>query len=292
MKKVLIYGTMAVVCVTGMFALTGCSKDDQTSQKVDNEGTSVVQETAKEIVLSDKIDAWPSGVYDYYGLPAYTAGTLVYARENSKEGDVYIDTTLEEFDAYIKTVESKGFRYSEYTRRDGMALGYIYDKELGKGYRICVEYYPDGSVDVLKESKSYTLRFIVENVPYEEKNIQKDLMIEYGLTDEDIMPKGVNICSATAEPSMSDLQINFKFDFDSGVTEEQYLEYNKQMLEACKNVADDKKVYDNSGAEINIKDVSEVVMKWTYTVNGKTYKIYFCEMPKIGSSLHMLVETK
>ena len=292
MKKVLIYGTMAVVCVTGMFALTGCSKDDQTSPKVDNEGTSVVQETAKEIVLSDKIDVWPNGVYDYYGLPAYTAGTVVYAQPNSEIGNVFINTTMDEFDAYVKTIESKGFRYGESSRGDNSITGKILDKNTGKGYYITVEYVEGNTYNVNGEEKPYTLRMCVEKMEYEPEDIQADLMKEFGLTNDDILPKFAKVNRAYTEEMGADTSVRFKFDFDVIITEGFYKEYNKQMLEACKKVSDDKKVYDNSGAEINVDDVNEVVMKWTYTVAGKTYKIYFCEMPTIGGSLHMLIETK
>lgn len=292
MKKVLIYGTMAVVCVTGMFALTGCSnKEESAGGEVDKSGTAVV-ETVKEIVLSDATDKWPSGVYDYYGLPEYTDGTLVYTKPNSDKAEVYYNTTVENFDIYLQKITAKGFRFSEITRKDDTIVGHIYDKEQGKGYRINVEIFPNSEVNINGTNTPYALLMYVEKMDYSEKNIQENLMTKFGLSNEDIMPKTISVVEATAEEVGTDTQIRLAVDFDSGLTDKEYLEYNKQIINACKNVAEDGKVYDKGGAEIDVNSLEEACLRFSYTYNGKAHTIYFCEMPKIGASLHMLVEVK
>lgn len=293
MKKVLIYGTMAVVCVTGMFALTGCSnKEESVGGEKDKTGTTVVEESRpKEIVLSDASDKWPAGVYDYYGIPEYTSGTLVYAQPNSNLGEVYFNTTLDEFDAYIKDIEAKGFRYAETARipNSSIVKGKIFDKETGKGYYIVVDFM-EKSMPLGGENKTFNLQFMVQNDGYPEKNVPEDIVKDFGLTNEDILPKDKDVYVLKKEDYGTQTKISLDLGFDASVTDKEYEEYQNQLVDACAKISENG-LLNEKGETVNADTLKkDLALSWQYTFGGKTYKIMFNSNHNIGDGLGFMIK--
>lgn len=292
MKKVLIYGTMAVVCVTGMFALTGCSnKEGSAGGESDKSGTTVVEESRPtEIILSDATDKWPSGVYDYYGIPEYTSGSLVYARPNNKYGDVYYQTTMDELDSYLKNVTNKGIRIDEKAKTDSYASYYMFDKDAGKGFYVSVEF-ENKKVDVNGESKDYNLYMSICEDAYPEKNIQKDLLVDYGFSDEEIIPQNVEVLTAEVLNYGAEKKVEFRTGFDVSVTEEDNKAYHAQIVDACAKLSDDGKLENLEGEKVSAQEVKDdFTTVWKYTINGKTHKINFTVQTGIGVSYNFVIQ--
>ena len=291
MKKVLIYGTMAVVCVTGMFALTGCSKSDE-NVKEEVSGVETVEEAKRptEIVLSDNSSAWPSGVYDFYGIPEYKDGTIVYSRPNSKYGDVYIKTTLEDLDNYIKDVKTKGIRVDEKNKTDTTAKYKMFDKETGKGFYVEVTF-ESKTIDTGSEVKDYDLYMSICEDEYPEKNIQTNLLAEYGFKDEDITPKNVEIFNAEVLNYGSQKKVEFRPGFDVTVSEENNKAYHAQIVDACASLSDDGNLENMDGEKVTPQEAKdEMLAVWKFTSGGKKYKINFTIQSGIGVTYNFLIQ--
>lgn len=291
MKKGLIYGTMAVVCVTGIFTLTGCSKDEQIVKESENEEIGFVEESRPtEIILSEATDAWPAGVYDYYGIPAYKSGTVIYASPKSETGRVYIRTTADELVKYLNDLEKTGIRVHTKTKTDSYQSYNLYDKNPGKGFYVVVDF--EEKTEFLGGSDvTYNLYFSIVEEQYPEKNIQKDILLDYGFKDEDIIPKNVEIFNAELQNYGSQKRVEFRPGFDVSVTEDDNKAYHAQIVDACARISDDGNLENLEGEKVTPQKIKDDFTNvWKFTTGGKTYKINFTIQSGVGVTYNFVIQ--
>lgn len=294
MKKALICGTLAVVCVTGMFTLTGCSKKGEEGDVSAKAGTSSVQESAKEVKVSKDTSKWPSGVYDYYGIPEYKYGTFVYAEEEAKDGKVYFDTTFDDAKKYLTELEGKGLRYS--ILMEGSNKNFLYAKicasEPGKGFYVFFELETgERYVDVNGEDVKYTMCMNVREETYPEKNIPDNIATSYGLSNDAFLPKGVEIYEAKITTEDEVTKVEFDAGFDILISEDMVKTYHSQLIDECVKASDNGKITDYYNRAITVEKAKEdFVFGWNYTVGGKTYKVTFGQDVGLGVGYRVIFE--
>lgn len=322
MKQKLKYLFIICLLTVMMFSLTACdNKEPENADKVDEQAAAESNEEkveTKKVNVSSDHTKWPVGVYDVYGIPEYTAGTLVFAAPNDELGRVYYSTTFNELKNYINLLLDKGFRISEEDKDDldnydptdpflyGGLNGTIYAPEKNAGfvlnygfseesttqtmysYEYDMETFENGSDSVVAP---FNMSLYIELKENSKKETDKDLFVKYGVTDEYAIPKfDYNFFKKQEEDDENyDVAVVY-FGYDSAITTEDAVSYMIQLQKACKAIADDGKLYDSRN-EKEIEIVEEGVdSAFTYIYQGTVYRVMIEKNSNIGESSAVVFE--
>lgn len=281
-----------------LISLTGCSNDNETLVIETNNEDEFVQEIKAE--TSGDYTKWPSGVYNAYGIPEYTYGEVTFAVPYSEKGEVCLNTSITELRAYINLLLTKDFKISEsdlkelneYNPMDEIDLeeglsGTIYAPTKGAGYTISYSYREEPNESVITAysfenmTEDYTYKsncsFALSIEEYPEENIEKDLLIEYGLTDEDVLPKFKVYVAEKGSAYDDRAVIFFDFGYDSNNSQEDINAYRLQIAKACEKISDDGKIYNYSGNDIVNVDDDFSSPAFVYKYKGVDYRVV-CEI--------------
>ncbi len=283
-----------------LVGLTGCSNESENATtETSNEDEVMQEDEGIKIETSGDYTKWPSGVYNAYNIPEYTFGEVGFAVPYSETGEVYLNTSLTELRAYINLLTAKDFKISESDMKqlneydptdeydyEERISGTIYAPTKGAGYTINYSFSAKTSEQTITaysfegmtEDYTFTLNcsFSISEEEYPEENIGKDLLTEYGLTDEDVLPK---FKVYVAEKNVDDERtiVFFDYGYDSNLSEEEVNAYKLQIAKACEKVADDGKVYSSSGEETLSVDENFVNSVFVYKYKDVEYRVV-CEI--------------
>lgn len=296
MRKLL---TLALVC-TMAFSLAACGGGEKVSGK-----------ESESVKLSSATDKWPVGVYSPFGIPEYTAGSIVYSVPNDERGEVYINTTREEMISYIDGLIEKGFHMNERTYEDLKTRKWesfqIYFPKHGGKYALYCSYNWENegkgsNVELYDENKDdyfyidYNLYFSIYESSQPEGWNKKDILTYAGLTDDMIMIEDAqNIVdeittSYYGNTTTKGIDINFAFDYN--LTMDFVIEYENKLVNACKSMADDGKVMGLFG-ELNMDEVKEKgCSAWTYTYQGKKLSAQILCDTGYGEKLFFVIQER
>lgn len=306
MKKKVLRDVFIFICILLCLFLTGCDKIKEEEKKpivkkVQNIEYYEIEE--KEVSLTEDTTQWPSGVYDAYSIPKYTAGKVSFAKPNDKNGEVYIKTTVKEFRTYINKLIDAGFRMnSEHLNRinkennlsittklyspnigDGYILHVVYtNKDGGKGVDAFVG--KDVMVGINQDYEFfYNLSIKIEPKAYSKKLIQDDLLSFYGISNEALTPK-FEFATITREvPDDINVLIHYDVGFDRALTEEEIEEYKKQVIKEVEKIADENKIYDYNNEVVVVDEFIESgFSEFNYNFKGKNFSLLFEMIPEIG----------
>ena len=166
----------------------------------------------------------------------------------------------------------------------------MFDKETGKGFYVEVTF-ESKTIDTGSEVKDYDLYMSICEDEYPEKNIQTNLLVEYGFKDEDITPKNVEIFNAEVLNYGSQKKVEFRPGFDVTVSEENNKAYHAQIVDACASLSDDGNLENMDGEKVTPQEAKdEMLAVWKFTSGGKKYKINFTIQSGIGVTYNFLIQ--
>lgn len=307
MKKKIFKDVLIFIMLIVLLALTGCEEKEEKSEsktvKMQN-AIEYYEIEKKDVIVTADTNKWPSGVYDVYGIPKCTQGKLVYAMPNSEIGEVFYKATITDFKAYVNKLMDAGFRMNSnhlatinkapkdlsmevkiYSPNvgDGYVLNIVYtNKDNGKGVDALIKADPEKGID--KDAEFFYNMYIkVEPKAYSKKLVHDDLLTYYGISNEVMTPKFdfATIIRDAKNPEAVTIKIDI--GYDRTITEDDILNYKRQIAEEIQKVSDDKKIYTYDGEEISVDDFVEFKLhELQYNYKGKSYLMLFELTTEIG----------
>lgn len=277
----------------------------------DGGGSSSEKEEARggEIQLSNRTDAWPSGVYNAMGVPEFTAAEVVYAYPEDETGYVCLNASREELIAYVDDLLSQGFHMADYNYENLQSHTWesfsLYFPNPGGQYSLeC--YYSwenDGAgtesyaydEDYNEFSYTYNVRFCLENHGTAEGFTENGYLESAGIPDEALRLENADTIVASTgggayATDMLNVNFSIEFVFDYNLTHEFWRPYTANIIQACIDASDDGKALDIWGEPIDLKTAEEEgCASWTYLYNGKLLVAQvFCESG-YGESYNLMI---
>lgn len=307
MKKKILKDLLIFIVLICLLALTGCEE-----KEVKTENKTVKMQNAieyyeiekKDVTVTADTNKWPSGVYDEYGIPKCTQGKLVYAMPNSEIGEVFYKATAADLKAYVNKLIDAGFRMNSnhlatinkapkdlnmeikiYSPNvgDGYVLNIVYtNKDNGKGVDALIKADPEKGIE--KDAEFFYNMYIkVEPKAYSKKLVHDDLLTYYGISNEVMTPKFdfATIIRDAKNPEAVTIKIDI--GYDKTITEDDILNYKRQIAEEIQKISDDKKIYTYDNEEISVDNFIDFRLdELNYNYKGKSYLMLFELTPEIG----------
>lgn len=297
-KNIIKYALLVIIMLFMLLALTACSNNEEnTGTEVNPEEQVSSGSEERKIETTGDYTKWPAGVYAAYGVPEFTGGTIGFAEPYNENGNVYIKTDINNLRAYIYLLKTKGFRISESDEKSLKAYdptdefyaeqgisGTIYAPTQGAGYTISYSYQekvyeqtvPPYSFENMEEEYTFesNCTFSISIEEYPEENIESDLLTEYGLSNEDVLPKFKTFIAERNRDNEKVARVHFDFGYDSSNSEEDVAAYKLQVANACERIADDGKIYNNKGDEVITSEEDKKGMySFVYKYQGVEYRV-------------------